>query len=528
MSEANFIDDAFFGFSRTGKYRNSLSYPSVVRTEKSDLFKSTDEGFEIAGNFISKSELLPFSEKNPSDNFVVSEDFVTLSDAPALISRSRRFVSTLMEIHKRFGFSKLIYAPGIADPYLIPVLVYSGINLFDDVLLTALATRGLRTGIFGLEKEVADSRNTNLEFSDEIIREVSKAIENRTLREIVEKYQFSSKAVEVLRILDTEHQDSQLQMYPAFTPYIRSNGELSLLNPSLVSYRNRIKEIYTRPSGRDILLILPCSARKPYSASKSHKRIIDAISEYRRQIHELIVTSPIGIVPRDIEELYPSAFYDIPVIGKWYEEEKAMIKDMLSAYFKRNRYRKVVAFIPEDLTFITDSLPEGSLVIRGTSRRDTDLRALRTTISQIFDPSKKASSLPERFEAFVSMAKFQYGDWIGDHISGCKLIKSYGQEMLSRSGKVVMVFNPRIGKITITKEIAGIFLENKRHVVYIDDFKPTANVYAVGVLDVSQDVRQEADVVVAHDTEVRGVGVAKMPVPAMINLKKGIAVKMRN
>ena len=48
-------------------------------------------------------------------------------------------------------------------------------------------------------------------------------------------------------------------------------------------------------------------------------KIINEISNYRSSLHELIVTSPVGLVPRELENSYPASSYDIPVIGIWYE-----------------------------------------------------------------------------------------------------------------------------------------------------------------------------------------------------------------
>ncbi len=528
MAESDIFDSAFFGFARTGTYREKYEYPCMIRTGQSAGPEEEGATFEVFGTRFERDMLHPFSDESSREEYVVSGDLVILKDAPALIARSRKFVSTMMDIHERFGFSKLIYASGIADPYLLPVLVYLGINIFDDILPNAFAKNGLYTGIFGLQNAPGVNPSANVEMCNRIIAILKSTIENRTLREVVEKYQFSSKAIEILRILDSDYVSEQQRNLPAFVPYIKSSGEHSLQNPMLQRYRDRIMESYIPPPGRDILLLIPCSARKPYSSSNSHKRIIEAISEYRKHIHELIVTSPLGLVPRDLEEVFPAAFYDIPVIGQWYEGEKVMITGMLSDYLRKNSYRKVIAFISDDLEFISKVLPENSIIITGSSKNHEDLEKLKTAIADAIDAQRSSKSGKARFEAMLSMARFQYGDWIMDYIQDAKLIRSYHQEMLSRSGKILMVLNPKIGKITITKEIAPAFLDNRKRIVYIDDFKPTANVYAVGVLDATNDVTPEDEVVVVHNDEVRGVGIAKMPRAAMINLKKGTAVKMRN
>jgi hypothetical protein len=45
-----------------------------------------------------------------------------------------------------------------------------------------------------------------------------------------------------------------------------------------------------------------------------------------RPSQELIITSPLGVVPGSLSCSYPSAQYDIPVTGHWDLEEQAMVR----------------------------------------------------------------------------------------------------------------------------------------------------------------------------------------------------------
>ena len=40
-------------------------------------------------------------------------------------------------------------------------------------------------------------------------------------------------------------------------------------------------------------------------------------------VHQVIVTAPLGLVPRELEEIWPAANYDIPVTGEWDADELA-------------------------------------------------------------------------------------------------------------------------------------------------------------------------------------------------------------
>jgi len=64
-----------------------------------------------------------------------------------------------------------------------------------------------------------------------------------------------------------------------------------------------------------------------------------------RRAHELIVTSPLGLVPRELERVYPAGHYDVPVTGYWDREECAFIADILARYFAAHPYRRVIAHL---------------------------------------------------------------------------------------------------------------------------------------------------------------------------------------
>ena len=521
------IDRNFFGFARTGTI-SDFKYPLILDSTREEMLSMNEEGLKVLGKYIGEAVQRSTDGSQIENELIIGEEIIVIRNAAALLQRSRKFVSAVMDIHEKYGFGRLIYAPGIADPYLLPVLVYMGISIFDDILMRKMALDGLEATPIGYEEKDEADGNRNIALCQKIVDTISTSIERKTLREIVEKYMISGKSIEILRILDSEYLDRQLKVFPRVTPYIRANDIMSLGRPDLVDYRNKISSSYNRPDGKDILLLIPCSARKPYSQSESHQRIIEALSRLRSRVHEVIVTSPVGLVPRDLESIYPAAFYDIPVIGKWFEDEKLMINEMLTGYLKRNNYSKIIAFVKDDLNFIRQALPESATFINGSVKKHSDLEALRRAVNDAYLSLEKQNMRSEKTQEMLSIARFQFGDWVEPFLRDARVIRSYNQDMFSRSGKVVMVFNREAGKMTITREIASFFLKADKFVVRIDDFKPTANIYAMGVESCDPAIRPEDEVVVAFGDEVRGVGIAKMPAIAMKQLKKGVAVKMRN
>jgi len=99
-------------------------------------------------------------------------------------------------------------------------------------------------------------------------------------------------------------------------------GGAELLNhPDVLNFYDELLQSYSPPTEKKIALFLPCSAKKPYSASKTHSKIKNIIQRlefnHQKSIHELIVSEPLGIVPREWEEKYPAAHYDM-VLDSWF------------------------------------------------------------------------------------------------------------------------------------------------------------------------------------------------------------------
>lgn len=522
-------DSNFFGFARTGTVSEEVDYPIVLDiTNKKHILAGLDS-ITVLGNKFVREIVYPDALKiETTPKYLEGDTLILLFNALELIQRPDLLLRKLSTIRKEKGFKKLIYAQGIANPYLIPVLVYAGIQLFDDSYIRAESAKRIKYSMFGKIQVDYNPLDENLAFVREQEALLRRSIKSGTLREVVEKFSISTKAVEILRILDYEYYWDLEGVFPSRTPYIKANNIESLQRPDLKRYHGKLVNDYSKPEGADIALILPCSARKPYSISNTHRAILSQIEEFRKNIHELIVTSPVGLVPRELEEGYPARFYDIPVIGLWYEEEKKMMLDLLRKYLKNNRYAKVVAYISKDLDFIENALPTDSEVISGEIRDSVNLKKLREALGKVLSEEDLRSHKSTKIEDYLSIAGFQFGQWIREELKGSKITTSYNQDMIVKDGKIQLVYNKALGKFTINKNSAEMFLKSGKFIVEIDDFKPTSNVYAVGVMKSTKDIRPEDEVVLVHKDGIRGVGIAKMPYRAMVELERGIAVKVRS
>ncbi|OYR79584.1 tRNA-ribosyltransferase, partial [Halorubrum ezzemoulense] len=64
--------------------------------------------------------------------------------------------------------------------------------------------------------------------------------------------------------------------------------------------------------------------------------------------HTVSMTSPIGVVPQELETTYPAQHYDSVVTGDWSEDEIGFVAEVLRRYLERNDYSRVIAHVPED------------------------------------------------------------------------------------------------------------------------------------------------------------------------------------
>ena len=95
---------------------------------------------------------------------------------------------------------------------------------------------------------------------------------------------------------------------PRLTDRFMAEGKLpnfKHMDPDILSFQNRLLERYTLPKDTDVVVLLPCSAKKPYNQSRSHqlfyKSIKLGIKKSSNRITVWSLTSPLGVVPRELE-----------------------------------------------------------------------------------------------------------------------------------------------------------------------------------------------------------------------------------
>ena len=306
-----------------------------------------------AGEAAGTSQLLPVSWQrlNHDDSLMDPEllpDIVVLVDALQLAAQPGRLVEAITVLKRRFP-GALLWTPGLGGPDNVALLTWFGVDLFDlsrsrqaaaaGVLLTA---QGPRHCVPTMGEDA--SMDKQVQHWESSIAEVRAAMVSDQMRALVDRQSLNSaRSVEHLRRHDAlcATVDGLLTSHVARTHSFPCHSASIQTDPLISDWEAFMSEAYQAPDGLDtILVLLPCSARKPYRLSKSHGRFIRAIGT--SACHEVMVTSPLGLVPRDLEEVWPAAHYDVPVTGDWTGDEEARIVRMFARLVDRHQYKRVI------------------------------------------------------------------------------------------------------------------------------------------------------------------------------------------
>jgi len=477
---------------------------------------------------------LPFTGKHdiPDD-----ADVIVVPNAFELRKDARKLVDSVIRIREKIGYNRLLCMFGIAEPSTLSLLVYMGIDVFDDSLAKAAGLNMMR---LIPEGEICTDKDVSAENVTDLKKECETAAiftGSERLRELVDQRASSSpSSVAVLRIFDDAGYRYQEECCSTVGTRFACNTTQSLRRPDLKIYREKISERYKKPEHKRILLLLPCSAKKPYHISKTHKAFASAIhtAQHDTLVHEVIVTSPLGIVPRELDVFYPANSYDIPVTGEWKCQEKEMIRSMVSGILSQG-YDKVICHLGESTELVRD-LAEMEETVVGDPTTPASLRNLEEALRRAAKGMEPADYSVERIGSVRSILTFQFGQDIADALmgGGSYAIGKFPYWKIMREGpngrdKVQLgMLTPERGMISLTIEGAEIIAGIGKNTVEMTDFEMKGNLFAVGVLNADPGIRPGDEAIVTLNGNVIGVGVAMMSGREMVDLKRGIAVKIRH
>ena len=247
------------------------------------------------------------------------------------------------------------------------------------------------------------------------------------------------------------------------------------------------------------LVLVPCSARKPYSDSQSHAQFHDAI-QYRG--HQVSMTSPIGVVPQELELTYPAQHYDSVVTGNWSANEIEFVSRVLEAYLEDADYPEIIAHVPGEgyrdiCERVADSLGrEFTYTVRDHPTTADSLGNLAAELEG-WDTYRKSTRERRTVQA---VADYQFGAGAGYELFDD--VSTQGRYPQLRAddpdGEQLAALAQQYGVLSLTIAGARRWVESSvpTKTVEIEPFVPHGSVLAPGIVDASDDIRVGDDVVV--------------------------------
>lgn len=516
-------------------------FPAGTRTEVQDAFAVDVPDVDYPSAAVVTPET---AADHPADASV-------LSTATGAAGHAERVLDAVLTVRRATPPDTALYLPGVATPRNVAALTYAGVDLFDAKLARVrgnqgryLTTEGEYTlGDDHLNELPApfpgeppldtfdreDCVKHNVAALESELATVRTRVTNGRLRDYVEgQARHQNWLTALFRLFDDEwgYVEERTPIYRSAP--LAAASEDALRRAEFRRFADRVTSRY-RPRFDDLPLVLvPCSARKPYSESQSHAQFHKAIG-YRG--HVVSVTSPIGAVPQELELVYPAQHYDAVVTGRWTAGEREFVSEVLSRYLDCADYPRVVAHVPEDYRSVVEAALDGrdlpvSWTVDDHPTTDDSLAALSGALAGEESYRKRT----RQHRTLRALADYQFGARAGEALfaDDLRVQGRYPKLVAYEGDEQVAALVPQYGSLAFT--LAGADRALARGVaprVEIDDFVPRGSVLAPGVVDAADDVRV-GDEVVIEGPRALAVGRAAMSGPEMRASTRGVAVDVRH
>ncbi|ELY77672.1 archaeosine synthase subunit alpha [Natrinema pallidum] len=478
-------------------------------------------------------------------------DAYALSNVQSVMGHGAALVEAVVDVREAIPTDTALLFSGVATPRNVALLAYAGVDLFDGTAAAIKGTEGryLTTDEAYFLEDLdelpcscpacqqpreeftrADCAEHNVSALESELAIVRRRIRDGRLRDYVEgQARHDQWLTAAMRELDDQWgyleertpilRDARIDAATADT--IRRVEIQRFADRVTTRYRNRF---------RNPLVLVPCSAAKPYSESQSHRQFHDAI---QWRAHLVSMTSPIGVVPQELETTYPAQHYDTVVTGRWSEDEKQFVSDVLQRYLERNEYPEIIAHVPDEGYRDIVERVEERLALDVTytvADHPTDDESL-ANLSSALSGELKYSKREREHNTVRAIADYLLGDGAGDDLfADIQTTSRYPKiQVRDPDDTQLATMVPQYGTLSFTLAGARRWLESdaptKR--VEIDGFVPHGSVLAPGVVDADEDIRV-GDEVVVEGPKAFAVGRAEMFGREMAESTRGIACEIRH
>lgn len=487
---------------------------------------------------------------------------IVLTNARGLWLEGEPFVRAVAELRERLGAEPILWAPRVALPNRLALLAYLGVDLVDstETLWQASEERFLTSALGEIDPKAATLEglcdcpacrsgapragggHAEAELSREL-RLVRTAIRTGRLRELVEARTATDPALSVMlrqadRLVGTLLEERSPVTGAGIRGYVLKESHR---RPEVRRFRARFLERYRPPPSKQVLLLVPCSKTKPYRNSRSHRRLARALEGLPNlpRLHVVSVTSPLGLVPREIEDLPPARHYDIPVTGDWDEEERAWVRTALAHLLKGAPYHRILVHLdPREYGFLDEAFDAAPDRIRTLSDDRTTsaeaLRSLRAAAIEALSGSAAVAggALATVREELESLAALQFGRPAAEALFRPP-IRLHGRPWFQRitdgAGRDLATWQESRGLFQLTVA-GGARLQTVRalEVEVRADVPMKGDLFVPGVEHADPLIRAGDAVYLVRGGSLLAVGEAEMSGRMMQELSKGLAVHLRH
>ena len=281
----------------------------------------------------------------------------------------RNILRVIFKIKRELDNNLVLMVSGRIIPKFYPILIYLGVDLIDSSYLLYLSAKNFYDTIeyllpihkikyFPCPCTICKKNLKHLQTS----KYTSEMTEQLTLHNIISAYTYMNKIklymrmedfrgfiekssyddmniISTLKVLDNQYFNILKYETPLtqINKVVNCHSALSYNRSDFHGFREKCIERFTPESWTKLIIILPCSAKKPYSESRSHQKFHGVLRKYRDSpdFQEIILTSPLGAIPRQLEDIYPVNSYDISVTGEWDNEEITIASNMLISLLEK-------------------------------------------------------------------------------------------------------------------------------------------------------------------------------------------------
>ncbi len=488
----------------------------------------------------------------------VGADAYVLSDAAGFVGHGEAFRDAILSAKASLPADTALLLGGVATPSNVATLAYAGVDLVDGSLARSKGTRGkyltadaehfledlaelpcacpaCATPRDEFSREDCVAHNVNALAAE--LRRVRERIRSGRLRDYLEgQARHEGWLTATLREFD-----DQWRYLEERTPVLRS-AEITAASAETLDrveirrFADRVTTRYRNRFSDQPLVVVPCSATKPYSDSQSHRQFHDAI---KWRGHTVSMTSPIGVVPQELETTYPAQHYDSVVTGDWSEDEIGFVVEVLRRYLDRTDYSRVIAHVPEDgyreICARVESDPEVDVPFEYTCVDHPTTDASLGELNAALEGEPAYSKREREHNTVRAVADYLLGDSAGDALfEGLHTTGRYPKLQAWTAGgpddgEQLATMVPQYGTLSFT--LAGarrwVACDAPTKRVDIDEFVPHGSVLAPGVVDADERIRV-GDEVVIEGPVAFAVGRAEMSGPEMAESTRGVASAVRH